>query len=339
MFESSSLHSGFKLFFKSSNLILTGSYPGEVWRPSRPEYCRRQRPCQPPFWYQWTWGVHLKGITVKQVYSYTFICWICCMTPWLHLISSGDSSWVGKSMWAPCWRPDIRGEQHWPATCHTPGSCAGLAGQQAGDPYVGTAGPFTAGNAGNHDPEAAWRETWYQHSRRGQGSCWKSFRPHRWGHLHLKGSLAIQSNTSWHDSALIEVIINMRNVNMLTFLTVFCRWVRPAQRQGTGDCRLACEFSRWTTTACWGWRTRRRCECSVLSGTLWSCWFVMALTLAKWLQWRWDDMNSQIWICTVYYVQQELTKPLIVLSLYQLMYIPFLSCTWLECLSRTIAFS
>lgn len=60
----------------------------------------------------------------------------------------GDSSRSSMSKWTACWGPNIRSELHRSASCHTPGSCASAAGQQAGDPYVSTEGPFAAWDAG-----------------------------------------------------------------------------------------------------------------------------------------------------------------------------------------------
>lgn len=137
-------------------LILTGSDPGEIRRPSRPEHRRRQRSCQSPIRRQWTWGVHLKGKTLKELLNSLFSSFVFLrllrsifMSPFPRLISSpGDSSRFSVSKWTACWGPNIRSEHHRLAPCHTPGSCASPAGQQAGDPYVSTERPFTAWDAG-----------------------------------------------------------------------------------------------------------------------------------------------------------------------------------------------
>lgn len=129
----------------SFTLMPTGSDPDEVRWSSRPEHRRRQRPCQSPLRNQWTRGFHLKGIVLLfHVLLLLFI----SSTVTLSCAVSGYSSWLGMSEWPACWRPDIRGELHWPASCHTSRSCTSPACQQAGDLYVSAQGPFTTGDAG-----------------------------------------------------------------------------------------------------------------------------------------------------------------------------------------------
>lgn len=66
--------------------------------------------------------------------------------------SSGDPARSGMSKWTACRRQNIGGEYHRPASCHTPGSCARTAVQQAGDPNVSAEGPFTTWDAGEVFP-------------------------------------------------------------------------------------------------------------------------------------------------------------------------------------------
>lgn len=90
-----------------------------------------------------------------------------------------------------------------------------------------------------------------------------------------------QSNTARQLTETILVALCLR---------VHCsssnRWVQLARQRETADCRLACVSWRWTTTACWEWRTQRLYECCALWETLSACWCVMALTHKRWPLWR-----------------------------------------------------
>lgn len=90
-----------------------------------------------------------------------------------------------------------------------------------------------------------------------------------------------QSNT---DMQSTETIIVMSYLRLLCFYPN--RWVQLVQQQEMADCRLACVSWRWTTTACWEWRTQRLYACCGLWETLSACWCVMASIHKRWPPWR-----------------------------------------------------
>lgn len=96
-------------------------------------------------------GVNEPGVFISKVKLVKFpFSQFCLFAPAKisHVSLPGDSSRPRVPKRTTRRGPNIRGERHRPASRHTPGSRASPAGQQAGDPYAGTEGPFTAWDAG-----------------------------------------------------------------------------------------------------------------------------------------------------------------------------------------------